>query len=197
MRRPKDKLNPIPFRYTQHTQHTRSLSPCVLSNDRFSMFVQLVFIRFASLMLLSHLPIAKGHDHKHNSILVCTTNANCVYDFPLDNHFQCQIIQFIRICVANKQWLAPIGHMLTLPNTVATCTHTHSLSFGSFLPSMHKIQFDWMKIHLLYAIHHIQFVFDSYPDSTWLFCHICGLATESQQFNLRFVAHLETNLYIN
>lgn len=154
MRRPKDKLNPIPFRYTQHTQHTRSLSPCVLSNDRFSMFVQLVFIRFASLMLLSHLPIAKGHDHKHNSILVCTTNANCVYDFPLDNHFQCQIIQFIRICVANKQWFASIGHMLTLPNTVATCTHTlihsHSALFSHPCTTFNSIE--WKSIYFMLFI---------------------------------------------
>lgn len=158
MRRPKDKLNPIPFRYTQHTQHTRSLSPCVLSNDRFSMFVQLVFIRFASLMLLSHLPIAKGHDHKHNSILVCTTNANCVYDFPLDNHFQCQIIQFIRICVANKQWFASIGHMLTLPNTVATCTHT-LIRLVSPIHAQNSIRLNENPFTLCYSSHSIRFRF--------------------------------------
>lgn len=35
---------------------------------------------------------AKGHDHKRN----CSGECTLCYDFPLDNHFQCQIIQFIK-----------------------------------------------------------------------------------------------------
>lgn len=65
-------------------------------------------------------PVAKGHDHKRNCAVRKRVSTLC-YDFPLDYHFQCQIIQFIR---TNSTSGLSIRMASCMPDTL-THTRTH------------------------------------------------------------------------
>lgn len=104
-------------------------------------------------------PVAKGHDHKRNCAVRKRVSTLC-YDFPLDYHFQCQIIQFIR---TNSTSGLSIRMASCMPDTL---THTHTCVYirvwtmlqtnelhGCHTFDVH-IKFDWDKFICASCIQH-------------------------------------------
>lgn len=126
---------------------------------------------------------------------LCNGSTLC-YDFPLDNHFQCQIIQFIRTNNTS-------GLTIWMENSVMCTLQSHHIELGRFCVRVYysyvkrKITTNPIRLGILCKIpsnstHHqltktsITLKNAVYTQRRWI-----------MQFNLRFQAWLESNLYSN
>lgn len=192
----KDKLNQISFWYTTRTH-------------RFSMFIQLCSLLSLSLNppslvgTYSHAHTLLSHLQRLPKVMIinatrCNGSTLC-YEFPLDNHFQCQIIQFIRtnnpsglsIWMENAMWCALRCH--------SNQPHWTGLFVCTLSPTIHrrwkgKQTANTIQLWIQWKFHSIRHIINSQKRSL---LRKMRSDSESVQFNLRFLAWLESNLYSN